>query len=784
MTDIRKPVLCIDLGATYTKVAWRPLWPAGNPNYEDSCKPITIRDHTTIPTLVLEKSDGTLFFGDKAAGMKPASGDRLHDRWKSDLFSSNDPKIVQQAAEVAGRFLGWLRKELEEEMGDSVNLDKCRVRVCVPESESHAERISLLAANMEENGWDNAEIFQVSEPLANFIGFLSEGRNWFVDSTKLGLNCVFSEILGQNHPLALAINRNFQGAGQASYNVALIDIGSYTTDLAVIPWNADAATGFIGEISICRSFSHGILEAVDQKVLPELANRHGFRMEDLTFLEREALKETIYGNRILVRETATHGLTEIGGREDQDLLAERMERFIDDLWQNHLQSQLANLKVDWFVLTGGGSLIPRIKRALRLRLMEIGATNIEIAGDRETLIRAASALGGSSAVLDWLDIERGEPIPRDPIELNFRGDLERDGATDCPCSGRNKNCARCSGKGFYVPRRAPSQPVPARISNPPIPVASTVGGPALAEVSSPRRANPPKPVAGASIRDLERLLSVEGPKLLQDHTLHGWMGQLVFPDLRHYRERDNETLALRLLETNTLQGKADWYRLLCLGCALGAPVHRTTLKQFWTENLEKGGFWERTIPTSDQSAGDSDFLRGVDAFFQDLIHREFTSTNAKGEDAELLRRVFYDFRKMHTYVFLNDLPEVFREVVDQSRHHEAPIHFLKSGLLPGNRPWRGVIGQSMTSPLLFLMREFARIGFLDRNIHGPVCYYMNTRARRAAIQLGWLEDRTISRYDFDSVLDASRKVHERMTAEFPDGLDWFDLPLQHLGGTR
>jgi len=270
--------------------------------------------------------------------------------------------------------------------------------------------------------------------------------------------------------------------------------------------------------------------------------------------------------------------------------------------------------------------------------------------------------------------------------------------------------------------------------------------------------------------------------MLERFTLQGWRGRLVFPDLSRYRDRNEAILCDRLHDVGSLQGKADWYRLLCLCCVLGTREVRTaTIQTFWNRTLGTGGFWDSTIPETAKEARSSAFNRKLDHFFEELIHREFTSQNASGEEAELLRRVFYDFRKMHHFVFINDLPEVFLEVLEHSRNPDAPIRFLKSGHLPGQPAWRGIIGQSMTAPLLFLMRELARVGLIDRKIHQSHCYYMNKNARRAAVRLGWLEDRAISRYDFEAVLKASKEVHKMMSAQLPEGVDWFDLPLQVLG---
>jgi hypothetical protein len=237
---------------------------------------------------------------------------------------------------------------------------------------------------------------------------------------------------------------------------------------------------------------------------------------------------------------------------------------------------------------------------------------------------------------------------------------------------------------------------------------------------------------------------------------------------------------------NTLEGKAAWYRLLCLGCSfstLQGTTPRERVIGLWRNRLQDD-FWKNTIPQSLESAANADYNRNLDAFFEGVIHRLFTNSNASGEDAEFWRRVFYDFRKMHYFVFRNHLPETILAYTSFTQV-DGPglINFLKSGEIqdvvrdPSQPRFPGVIGQSMSSPLFFIMRELARLGVIDERF-ASACYYMNRPARRIASRLGWIHDDGFSVPTFDDLIRFSEQVHKRIQEEAPELLGYYDLPLQ------
>jgi hypothetical protein len=268
---------------------------------------------------------------------------------------------------------------------------------------------------------------------------------------------------------------------------------------------------------------------------------------------------------------------------------------------------------------------------------------------------------------------------------------------------------------------------------------------------------------------------------LQLFTLSGPLRNLVIP-----QALNDEDISNGLREAGSLNGKATWYRLLCLGCTLGIPRGRRPASEvvhIWNGNLGKD-FWEHTIPASMSDLSKDSFKSKLDAFFKNVVDRYYTSENATGEDAEFWRRVFYDFRKMHHFVFHNHLPETILEFAEfPESDGERLIKFLRSGHIPDDmrdpttKRFRGVIGQSMKTPLLFMMRELRRLGIINHQFD-EACYYMNSPARRVAFQMDWITSDERIGGDFSGVVELSKKVQVRMKAELGELSPHFDLPLQ------
>ena len=293
---------------------------------------------------------------------------------------------------------------------------------------------------------------------------------------------------------------------------------------------------------------------------------------------------------------------------------------------------------------------------------------------------------------------------------------------------------------------------------------------------------PSQPVSSDGLVSLADILDAWDPDAaVQELTVAGHLGKLILPG-----SGGDAAIAEALKKADSIEGKAAWYRLLCLGCSFSTLLGTSPRERvigLWTNRLGVD-FWDKTIPNSIETAEREDFDRNLDSFFEKVIHRLFTNSNAGGEDAEFWRRVFYDFRKMHYFVFRNHLPETILEYTSfPQASGSGLIQFLKTGVVqeefrdPSQPRFTGVIGQSMSSPLFFIMRELARLGVIDSRF-GAACYYINRPSRRIASRLGWLSDEGFTVPKFDDLICFSEQVHCKFESEAPHLLGYYDLPLQ------
>ncbi len=253
-------------------------------------------------------------------------------------------------------------------------------------------------------------------------------------------------------------------------------------------------------------------------------------------------------------------------------------------------------------------------------------------------------------------------------------------------------------------------------------------------------------------------------KAREEFTLAGWMGRLIFPpDLA----RDDRAQAALLRNVDTNQSKTAWFRLFCMGSLLGARCRPTVIREFWEGQLAPRGIL-------DEKQKKSELARILD----DVSHQKFMTLDAAGEAAELWRRVFYDFQKLRIFVFEDSLPAVLGEYIELAEHPDDIIMFLKSGKLADGERWKGVVGQSMTAPLLWIMRELRRIGFIPDTRFDPTCIYTNAPVRRIMRELNWITEAEWRAYDFQSLCTLSAHCHEMLAKHAPELLPFFDLPLQ------
>jgi len=759
---LSKHVIGIDFGGSYTKVACREGFTEGRIRHfeERTSRIISFEGERLIPSIAIETGQARRpwVFGWQAAGMRPGSGMVVHRNWKADLLRPNGEAPSESALGVAHGFFGWLREQLSGEGLLPFNPDEAAVMLCVPAFENSGEALSRIAEAMEAVGWENEWLLRTTEPKANTIGYCTKGRNvrTAFDTPNFG------EMFDISHPFIDYTRNSPHGEPKT---LAVLDIGSFTSDLSLIRWHPRRdEDGYLGD-GRQFSFRHGVVEQIDLRCLPEILDDVSESYEELEFAELERIKEDLYrGKRHEL------GGFSLGDEHHRQLIDGVFDRFCTGLW-NRIHPVLSKEPVQWWILTGGGSNIPCIRRWFSRKFKSLASGNNKPSElESKTTQRTDTALGATSLIL-FIDSsgekrknrkspeEQPDPVP--PLG-------------NCPCQGINPNCMRCGGSGI-------------------------IGGDPL-EKTSPGIRNPGtgrvrgRDFGGRKNKskefDAEELTAPDAPAMsgekpripdlddeLNEFTLEGWMGSLVFGSRPGSGRHNYKTFKEILESADSERRNAAWYRLLCLACMLGARVSRSTIREFWRTTLEKSRFWEITT-------GETRDTGELDRFFEQLIHREFRNIDAEGEQAELLRRVFYDFRKLHCLIYENDFAEVVLEVFGQIDDGFDPVRFLRSGWRPDDRPWRGVVGQSMTSPLLFLMREWRRAGLIESDRMDHHCYYMNAAARRGACRIGWLDWEQLYACSLSEILDASARVHEKLTGSGEWNPMDFDIPLQIIGTKR
>lgn len=755
MPLIHKPVIGIDFGATYTKISFRDGFVGFGDELESrQSKIFDIDEEQLIPSLVVEtgREDRPWLFGKPAAEIRPGKKTIVHHNWKSKLIKSDGSAPDPKSLEIAVEFFRWLREHLEKSAKIRFGIHNAIVRLCVPAFDHQGEILSRLGLAIQQAGWTNELLLKTSEPKANTIGYSTRGRNIRLNTGMPD----WGDMFGVQSPFIRFTRQHLTGDTKAA--LAVLDIGSFTSDLSIVYWTSGNTTDYLGE-GVQVSFAHGIVANLDDQCLHKILDDSGESWDELEFDEHERIKERLYSHQ-------TYDLSGnlIGGPAVESEITAAIDQFTDRLI-SLLEPHLKNVPINWFLLTGGGSNIPGISDKLTtyfrgLRVNGVRPTPLLL---NESGNRLDTALGATSIILD--NAER--PISGSAIRFNPEMETPLPPLVNCPCNCRNPSCMRCGGSGILDESQqpAPRQPV--------IPTATPKGIIALqvVELVEEEEENP------YDLGEPSEFIHFEGSGQqsfaideIKQHTLEGWMSDLVFPN-----QAKNYAAFKNALCSNCLEEKnAVWYRLLCFACSMGARVGRKTIRNFWSNTLDRTNFWEIT------TAGSLDQTR-LDQFFENLIHREFQSVYAEGEQAELLRRVFYDFRKLHHLVYYNEFAGVVLEILDDSHLGADPIKFLRSGWCPDGSRWRGVIGQSMTSPLLFLMREWRRMGLIKTETHDHHCFYMNSTAAKAAIRKGWLDWRRYGRGDLQSVLDSSRSVHEHVLSTGAWSIEEFDIPLQILG---
>jgi len=454
------PVIGIDLGASYTKMSYRPDWKHGRDysevrRYVAPSKLILVDESPLIPSLVIFTKRNGWIFGNDAAEHTPTAGDQVFQNWKSVIFSKGTPREVDGALDAAGRFFQWLKAKLDA-LG--IPVEKSRIKVCLPAFDNIAEPSEILANKMYRNGWQNVSVSRIQEPRANTVGIFTEGRNnlWRRYPEK-DPNPVFSEIFPSNSPILNHFRNAVMIGANPTLKIGVVDIGSFTTDISLVEIDTRGDGDCINQ-GVQKSFDLGVIKGYEQPLFKKLADEHDFSPSQLSFKQRENIKVSIAaGKEIRIR--LPRGVEVFGTSADIHLSKSVSTTLADQVFKV-LTGMVEKSPVRIVLFTGGGSAIKDVRAMLEVKCSELGIYPYEPHGERngesrantqivtwqstsEDLQRIATAVGSTSVLLDLPISER---IPEVSLVT------QRSNYTVCSCHGGNSLCMRCGGIGHYRTR--------------------------------------------------------------------------------------------------------------------------------------------------------------------------------------------------------------------------------------------------------------------------------------------------------------------------------------------
>ncbi|MGH7840435.1 MAG: hypothetical protein ACREQT_02820, partial [Candidatus Binataceae bacterium] len=294
---MKTPTINIDLGASYTKVAYRgALERHGRQQFASADAEVAIIEGTaTIPSVMIQTGDRRRPWvaGSDAANMTPGPKMKVFANWKSALYSNEFDAKKVQLVRVAGEFFAWLLEGITK-LG--VDCENCRVRVTIPALRRIEENKDALVQCIRLSGWPE-DVEVVLEPRANLIGVLSAGRNVVSATGLISYQPTFGVLGPRDFPYVFNEIRRYAlgNRRKRDMQISVVDFGSFTLDIAkqkldlkVVDHDAfplqDVSAdswevGVIGEIDCC---------------LDELFGAHGIDGRSLSFIVKESAKAALY----------------------------------------------------------------------------------------------------------------------------------------------------------------------------------------------------------------------------------------------------------------------------------------------------------------------------------------------------------------------------------------------------------------------------------------------------------------------------------------------------------
>lgn len=433
-------VLSIDYGSSYTKVAVRSgidaeakllyrLDGVAGPEGE-FCVP-------SVVAKVRRRGQDEFVAGWAAADLQPSDDVEVFQNIKAMVMSPRSSDVDRTAgARLLRHLFAHIRQVVDAHLREQGVVADV-LRVCIPYLGEDATLREVMSGIIAEAGWANKVIELEYEPETNVLGVLSRGVNKsHVPSVgpyrNMGPYPHYKSMFEQS-PLLRAIRmaaRPNAPLGEAHCDICVVDVGAFTTDLALVRFDANFANP---PVIVQESTVLGLaeLDTAVLQVLPEghrMAIAHSFSVwerekQRLYRSEAVALVDPASRKRIVVGDGAQMQVIEGEVTQFASRVLDAVSRFAE---RNGLRT------IQGIVITGGGSQVPAIaqrvvawseKRSEKVYDLasggapeskvpmirdEMGAYHADqgASGDYKTrsleLIRGGSAIGGCSLALGFV----------------------------------------------------------------------------------------------------------------------------------------------------------------------------------------------------------------------------------------------------------------------------------------------------------------------------------------------------------------------------------------------
>jgi hypothetical protein len=321
-------------------------------------------------------------------------------------------------------FFRWLKGFVQPicQKKGLATIDQIPVRISLPSFGAATKAEMLLREMLEEAGWtpdDRAPA--LAEPLSNSIGTFTEGRN-AVHTPKRSGTMPHYGMMFADTGLLKAMREAILHDGPKVAWAVIADLGGYTADFAMVCLNLEdidaRIEGTIDGKPRAAQYSEPLgVSTLDQRVRDGLSDtkRVAFdQMEkDPDQRRLETFHRSVYGKmRPYVLRNAT-----IGEGNELEQIRECVEEFAEevaDCAEKFMETHQYD-KIDDLILTGGGSMIPAVRSALRNRLERFGVRKTHMYFEpseklspkyhrlQQSLVRGATALGGASVYFDFAE---------------------------------------------------------------------------------------------------------------------------------------------------------------------------------------------------------------------------------------------------------------------------------------------------------------------------------------------------------------------------------------------